>query len=216
MISSTLIYFLKKLNNSLLIHLQKQLSSLLVPDYIDSIIDHNELTLWIYPGSLIRSFTLLSNDPRFLFNQLVDITAVDYPHKNQRFEVVYHLLSLTHNLRLRVKINLSENNAINSIEKIFPSANWFEREIWDMFGIVFENHTDLRRILSDYEFSGFPLRKDFPLSGYTQTKYDSNHNKIIREPVALSQPHRNFDFTSPWEGSSPVIIDQQLKNSDQP
>ncbi|MBA4249434.1 MAG: NADH-quinone oxidoreductase subunit C [Candidatus Puniceispirillum sp.] len=200
-----------QLQNSYLNNIQNQLSALLAPDYIDFVINHDELTLWIYPGSLIRSFTLLSNDPRFLLNQLVDITAVDYPFKTQRFEVVYHLLSLTHNLRLRIKVSLPENSSITSIEKIFPSANWFEREIWDMFGIVFENHSDLRRILTDYDFSGFPLRKDFPLSGYTQTTFNNDSNSIIKESVKLQQNYRNFDFPSPWEPDLLSLVQPSIK-----
>lgn len=182
--------------------LEKQLISLLIPDYIKSKIENDELTIWIYPGSLIRSLTLLSNDPRFLFKQLVDITAVDFPERPQRFEIVYHLLSLNYNLRLRVKVELPENTTISSIEKIFPSSNWFEREIWDMFGIVFENHRDLRRILSDYVFTGHPLRKDFPLTGTTQVRYDENLKRTIRVGLDLNQPHRQFDFQSPWENAT--------------
>lgn len=134
------------------------------------------------------------------FNTLIDICGVDWPERRARFDVVYHLLSMTQNLRVRVKIAVADGEAAPSVTGVFPSADWFEREAFDMYGILFEGHPDLRRILTDYGFEGYPLRKDFPLTGYVEVRYDVEQKKVVYEPVKLNQEYRNFDFLSPWEG----------------
>lgn len=143
----------------------------------------------------------LKIDEEFKFTILTDITAVDYPDRDKRFELVYNLLSIYENIRLLIKIEISDNEKIESIIDIFDAASWYEREVWDMFGIVFDGNNDLRRILTDYEFKGHPLRKDFPLTGYEEVRYDNDQKKVIYEPVQLMQDYRNFDFVSPWEGN---------------
>ncbi len=179
----------------------KQIEQLIAPDFIKHLYEYDEDTIWIYPSSVVRVLTILSNHHAFEFEQLVDITAVDYPSRPLRFEIVYHLLSLTHNKRLRVKVDLAEGGAIPSITPVFSNANWYEREVWDMFGIAFTEHPDLRRILTDYTFSGHPLRKDFPLTGYTQVRYCDVEKRVVYEPVQLAQDYRQFDFQSPWENA---------------
>ena len=159
----------------------------------------NEMTFTIFPQFVFSFFYFLKNQTTTQFKMLVDITAVDYPSRANRFEVVYHLLSLQYNTRLRVKVPVNENTPIESITPIYPAANWFERETWDMFGICFLNHTDLRRLLTDYGFEGHPLRKDFPLSGYIEFRYDDSKKRVVSEPIELSQDFRFFDFSSPWE-----------------
>ena len=159
----------------------------------------NEMTFTIFPHSVFGFFSFLKNHTATQFKMLIDITAVDYPSRAQRFEVVYHLLSLQYNTRLRVKVPIHETSAVDSITPIYPTANWFERETWDMFGICFLHHPDLRRILTDYGFEGHPLRKDFPVSGYVEFRYDDSKKRVISEPVELAQEFRYFDFASPWE-----------------
>lgn len=143
---------------------------------------------------------ILKDDQELQFTILTDITACDYPDRDERFELIYNLLSLKYNIRVIIKISLDFAESIDSIHKIFSAAIWYEREIWDMFGIKFNNNPDLRRILTDYGFSGHPLRKDFPVFGYNEVRYDENQKKVIYEPVNLQQEYRNFDFVSPWEG----------------
>ena len=139
----------------------------------------------------------------------MDITGVDYPDRTKRFDVVYHLLSMYQNHRIRLKISIRENEAAHSIVSVHPSANWFEREVFDMFGILFRDHPDLRRILTDYGFQGFPLRKDFPTTGYNEVRYDEVQKKVVYEPVSLTQEYRQFDFMSPWEGAEYIISDDE-------
>lgn len=160
-----------------------------------------QIVININKNDLFKLIIFLKNHPILKFRQLVDILGVDYPTKNKRFEVIYLLLSHEINLRIVLKIQVEDGESVPSITDIFLSANWLEREVFDMYGIVFENHPDLRRILTDYEFEGFPLRKDFPLTGHTEVRYDDEIKKVIYEPVKLSQAYRNFDFESPWEGS---------------
>jgi len=160
-----------------------------------------QIVININKNDLFKLIIFLKNHPILKFRQLVDILGVDYPTKNKRFEVIYLLLSHEINLRIVLKIQVEDGESVPSITDIFLSANWLEREVFDMYGIVFENHPDLRRILTDYEFEGFPLRKDFPLTGHTEVRYDDETKKVIYEPVKLSQAYRNFDFESPWEGS---------------
>jgi NADH-quinone oxidoreductase subunit C len=146
------------------------------------------------------------------FSTLIDITAVDFPESPERFAVVYHLLSMNHNIRIRVKAFIPDGGSIASVVALWPGANWFEREVFDMYGVLFEGHPDLRRILTDYGFEGHPLRKDFPLSGYQEVRYDEEQKRIVYEPVKLVQEFRNFDFLSPWEGMLPG--DEKAKTSE--
>jgi NADH-quinone oxidoreductase subunit C len=165
-----------------------------------SVIRIGELTVTTTIDRLIGLLTFLRDDPRCLFKQLVDICGADYPQRAQRFDVVYHLLSLRHNKRVRVKVATDENTPVPSAAAIFPSAPWFERETWDLYGVWFADHPDLRRILTDYGFDGHPLRKDFPLTGFVEMRYDDEQKRVVYEPVKLAQEFRRFDFLSPWEG----------------
>jgi NADH-quinone oxidoreductase subunit C len=164
-----------------------------------------ELTLRTSPERIIDLLTFLRDDAQCLFVQLMDICGVDWPERAERFDVVYHLLSLKKNLRIRVKVRADERTAVPSAVPVFPSAGWFEREAWDMYGIMFADHPDLRRILTDYGFQGFPLRKDFPLTGYVEVRYDDERKRVVYEPVKLTQEFRRFDFMSPWEGAQYIL-----------
>ena len=159
-----------------------------------------ELALEVERDQLLRVLLFLRDDPNCLFKQLVDVTAVDWPDTAERFEIVYNLLSLKQNQRIRVKVRVDEEGSVPSAVGLFNSANWFEREVWDLFGVVFTEHPDLRRILTDYGFEGHPLRKDFPLTGYVELRYDEDQKRVVYEPVKLVQEFRSFDFMSPWEG----------------
>ncbi|WP_095589925.1 NADH-quinone oxidoreductase subunit C [Actibacterium ureilyticum] len=165
----------------------------------------DELTVEIAPSSLLAFTEFLKSDATCKFSTLVDITAVDHPARDARFDVVYHYLSMYQNQRIRVKCAVREDEAIPSIVAVHPSANWFEREVFDMFGILFVGHPDLRRILTDYGFRGFPLRKDFPTTGYTEVRYDEAQKRVVYEPVSLVQEYRQFDFMSPWEGAEYIL-----------
>lgn len=164
-----------------------------------------ELTLAIEPAEIVRALVFLRDDPACRFTLLIDITAVDWPQRGKRFDVVYHLLSLTGNRRIRLKLEIGENTSVPSAVGVFPAANWFEREIFDMYGITFADHPDLRRLLTDYGFSGYPLRKDFPLTGYVELRYDEEQKRVVYQPVDLVQEFRDFDFMSPWEGARYVL-----------
>ena len=150
---------------------------------------------------MVAVITFLKSNNKLRFKQLIDIAAIDYPNEDKRFELVYLLLSIENNLRIKISVKFESNEKIPSITKIFPSANWMEREVFDMYGIKFINHPDLRRILTDYNFKGHPLRKDFPLTGFNEVRYSEKDKKVIYEPVKLEQNYRNFDFSSPWEGT---------------
>lgn len=165
-----------------------------------------ELMVTVNRPAILTVLTALRDDPAIRFEQLTDITAVDYPDRVERFEVVYQLLSYTHNRRMRVKLATDEDTPVPSAVSVFSAANWFEREVWDLFGIFFENHPDLRRILTDYGFEGHPFRKDFPLTGYVEARYDEDQKRVIYEPVRLTQDFRAFDFLSPWEGMTNVML----------
>jgi NADH-quinone oxidoreductase subunit C len=165
-----------------------------------------ELVFTVRREALKRFVTFLLNDANCDFKQLVDICGVDYPESDERFEVVYNLLSLKHNFRVRVKVRTDEQTPIDSITSIYSGANWFEREVWDMYGVYFSDHPDLRRILTDYGFEGHPLRKDFPLTGFVELRYDETQKRVVYEPVKLQQDFRNFDFLSPWEGMTAVQL----------
>lgn len=165
-----------------------------------------ELMVTVARPSILTVLTALRDDPAIRFEQLTDITAVDYPDRIERFEIVYQLLSYTHNRRMRVKLATDEDTPVPSAVSVFSAANWFEREAWDLFGVFFENHPDLRRILTDYGFEGHPFRKDFPLTGYVEARYDEDQKRVIYEPVRLTQDFRAFDFLSPWEGMTNVML----------
>lgn len=164
-----------------------------------------ELTVTVRPEALIGFVEFLKTDRGCRFSTLVDITAVDYPEREARFDVVYHFLSMYQNHRIRVKAEVEEREMVPSIVTVYPAANWFEREIFDMFGIIFKGHPDLRRILTDYGFRGHPLRKDFPTTGFTEVRYDEVEKRVVYEPVSLVQEYRQFDFMSPWEGAEYVL-----------
>jgi NADH-quinone oxidoreductase subunit C len=164
-----------------------------------------ELTLTVPPAEIVRVLTALRDDAQCLFEVLIDICGVDYPEREKRFDVVYHLLSPRLNQRIRIKCEADEDTAVPSAVEVFPAANWFEREAYDMYGILFSGHPDLRRLLTDYGFQGHPLRKDFPLTGYVEVRYDDAQKRVVYEPVKLTQEFRSFDFMSPWEGVDYVI-----------
>ena len=163
-------------------------------------ISNNEITIATRPKNLISLFEHLKEDTELNFEMLIDITAVDYPKRNKRFEVVYHLLSLTNKNRLRVKIFVNDDMHLPSLTEMYKGAGWYEREVWDMYGILFDGNNDLRRILTDYGFEGHPLRKDFPLTGFVELRYDEEKKKVVYSNVKLTQDYRDFDFLSPWEG----------------
>jgi len=158
--------------------------------------------------NIVDNIDILKRSPEFKFRQLIDIVGVDYPQKDKRFEVIYLLLSHERNFRVSLKIKINEKEIVPTLTGIFPSANWQEREVFDMYGVRFANHPDLRRILTDYEFEGYPLRKDFPLTGYKEVRYSAEHQKVIYEPVKLAQDYRDFNFESPWEGSEYIKKEQ--------
>jgi len=164
-----------------------------------------ELTLDIEPGEIARVLKFLRDDPNCQFKMLIDICGVDWPQREKRFDVVYHLLSLSKNHRIRVKLETDENTPVATVVPLFPAANWFEREAFDMYGITFADHPDLRRLLTDYGFSGFPLRKDFPLTGHVELRYDDDLKRVVYQPVQLVQEFRDFDFMSPWEGARFIL-----------
>ena len=190
----------KMINN--LRKLETSLNSELSSKIRSSLIENNELLIEIDQKDLLQVVQFLKSDEKCKFRQLIDIAGVDYPSDEKRFELVYLFLSHENNNRIKLSIKLKINQIINSITKIFPSANWMEREVFDMYGIKFKNHPDLRRILTDYGFKGHPLRKDFPLTGFNEVRYSEKEKKVIYEPVKLEQNYRNFDFESPWEGTN--------------
>lgn len=165
-----------------------------------------ELVLKARRDDIAAVLTYLRDNGACQFTQLVDVTAADYPSRPERFEVVYSLLSITNNTRVRVKISASEETLVPSVVSVFGSANWFEREVWDMYGILFSDHPDLRRILTDYGFEGHPQRKDFPLTGYVELRYDEEQKRVVYEPVKLTQDFRSFDYLSPWEGMTDIQL----------
>ena len=189
--------------------LEKKINSELTTKIKESKILHNQLYLSINSEDLLDVILLLKTNKDTKFKQLIDITAVDYPENKKRFKIVYLLLSHESNQRILVSYFINENEKISSLVNIFPSANWMEREIFDMYGIKFNDHPDLRRILTDYGFEGFPLRKDFPLTGHNEVRYSEEVKKVIYEPVKLEQNYRNFDYESPWEGTK--YIKEQIK-----
>ncbi len=174
----------------------------------------NEITIMAKQKDIFSILMFLKDNPSISMESLIDLTAIDYPNQEKRFILAYNLLSVSKNLRIKVKTKISEDVPIQSITDIYPCANWYEREVWDLFGIRFSGHPDLRRILTDYDFEGHPLRKDFPLSGFTQVRFDDEQGKVIKEPVKLDQDFRQFDSLSPWEGMSKYLPgDEKSKNS---
>jgi NADH-quinone oxidoreductase subunit C len=186
--------------------LQSALTRALGDDIVQLTECLGEVCLHVRRTRIAEVLRILRDDPALAMTQLMDICGVDYPERPERFEVVYHLLSLRHNARLRVKIETDEVTPVPSVVGVYGAAGWFEREAWDMFGIVFAGNPDLRRILTDYGFEGHPLRKDFPLSGYVEVRYDDDQKRVVYEPVKLPQEFRAFDFESPWEGMTNVQL----------
>ena len=184
-----------------LIDLEKKINSELGTKINNSKIKHNQIYLEINGEDLIDVVLFVKTNKNTKFRQLIDITVVDYPERSKRFKIIYLFLSHEFNQRMVLSYGISENEVISSLTSIFPSANWMEREVFDMYGVNFKDHPDLRRILTDYGFDGHPLRKDFPLTGHTEVRYSENQKKVINEPVKLEQNYRNFDYESPWEGT---------------
>ena len=176
-------------------------------------VTHGELNVDVAPAAIADFVEFLRTEPTCKFSTLVDITAVDYPDRPKRFDVVYHFLSMYQNHRIRLRASIREDEMIGSITAVHPSANWFEREVFDMFGIIFSGHPDLRRILTDYGFRGYPLRKDFPTTGYTEVRYDEAAKRVVYEPVNLVQEYRQFDFMSPWEGAEYILPGDEKKDA---
>tara|TARA_B100000315_G_scaffold250486_1_gene283392 strand:- start:257 stop:865 length:609 start_codon:yes stop_codon:yes gene_type:complete len=192
--------------------LEKTVNSGLTTTVKKSTISFDQLFVDVDIEDLSSTILFLKTNNKCRFKQLIDITAVDYPEKEKRFKIVYLLLSHENNLRIVININIDEKTIVPSITKIFPSANWMEREVFDMYGISFKDHPDLRRILTDYGFKGYPLRKDFPLSGHTEVRYSEDKKKVISEPVRLDQEYRYFDFESPWGGTK-YINEEKIKET---
>ena len=192
-----------------LVGLEKKVNSELTTKIKNSKINHHQLYLNIDSDDLLEVILFLKNNDETRFRQLIDITAVDYPEKDQRFKLVYLLLSHEFNQRIIIDFYINENEVVSTLTSIFPAANWMEREVFDMYGVKFKDHPDLRRILTDYGFEGHPLRKDFPLTGYNEVRYSEDEKKVIYEPVKLEQNYRNFDYESPWEGTK--YIKKQTK-----
>jgi NADH-quinone oxidoreductase subunit C len=174
-------------------------------EVIETAIAHGELVARVKREAIVKVLRFLRDDPKCLFQMLCDICGADYPDRAERFDVIYNLLSLKHNLRIRLKVSTDEATPVASVTGVFSAAGWFEREAWDLFGIYFADHPDLRRLLTDYGFEGHPLRKDFPLTGYVEPRYDEDQKRVVYEPVRLKQEFRSFDFLSPWEGMDHIL-----------
>ena len=194
--------------------LEKNINSELSSKIHNSVINNDELLIEVGENDLIEVVQFIKSNEKLKFRQLIDIAGVDYPEEEKRFNLIYLFLSHENNSRLKLLVKFETSQTINSITKIFPSANWMEREVFDMYGIKFKNHPDLRRILTDYGFKGHPLRKDFPLTGFNEVRYSEKEKKVIYEPVKLEQNYRNFDFESPWEGTN-YIHKQKKKDQDE-
>jgi len=192
-------------------NLEKLINSELSSKIQSSSINNDELLVEIREVDLFEVVQFLKSNESCKFRQLIDIAGVDYPENEKRFELIYLLLSHEINIRIKILIKFQADQIINSLTKIFPSANWMEREVFDMYGVKFKNHPDLRRILTDYGFKGHPLRKDFPLTGFNEVRYSEEEKKVVYEPVKLEQNYRNFDFESPWEGTTYI---KEIKNSE--
>lgn len=191
-------------------HILKSVGS----DSVQCVEQGDELVLHLESDVLLSVCRFLRDDARCCFKVCVDVCGVDYPERSRRFDVVYHLLSIKHNIRLRIKVEADEMIAVPSVTSIWPSAGWYEREVWDMYGVMFSDHADLRRILTDYGFQGHPQRKDFPLSGYVEVRYDMDERRVKYEPVKLTQAFREFSFSSPWEGYQDLLPGDEKATSD--
>ena len=191
--------------------LLEEIAPTLGESLLSSTVVRGELTIEVPAHMIARVLTYLRDEPRCLFKMLVDVCGVDYPEREQRFDVVYHLVSLKHNQRIRVKVRTDEITPVPSVTDVFGSANWYERETWDLYGIMFADHPDLRRLLTDYGFDGHPLRKDFPQTGYVEMRYDDEQKRVVYEPVDLRQDWRSWDFLSPWEGMGPLPGDEKAE-----
>lgn len=191
------------------------IAAALPQDVIDTTVVNSELVVHARTATIVKLLTFLRDDSNCLFKVLLDITAVDRPEREERFEVVYILLSLSQNQRIKVKVIVGEDVAVPTACKVFNAANWSERETWDMYGIYFSDHPDLRRILTDYGFEGHPLRKDFPLTGRVEVRYDETQKRVVYDPVKLTQDFRSFDFLSPWEGMTDVLPGDEKATADE-
>ncbi len=195
--------------NDLAAYIESQLGQ----DVSEVVIMRDELSMRCRSSSVLRVLTFLRDDSQCLFKALMDLCGTDYPQRDERFEVVYNLLSIRQNTRVRLKVSTDENTPVPSATGVFSSAGWLEREAWDMYGIYFADHPDLRRLLTDYGFEGHPMRKDFPLTGYVEVRYDDAQKRVIYEPVKLTQDFRNFDFLSPWEGARDALPGDEKADS---
>ncbi len=201
--------------NEALKELSDHIAAALGPRILGAEIRLDELILRVERSAIVKVLQFLRDDTSCQFKLLVDICGVDWPDRPERFDIVYNLLSLKQNQRIRVKVSTDEDNPVPSVTSLFNAAGWFEREAWDLYGILFSDHPDLRRILTDYGFQGHPLRKDFPLSGYVQVRYDEEQKRVVYEPVKLTQEFRNFDFLSPWEGMTTLPGDEKAKRTEE-
>jgi len=183
-------------------------------DWVSAEVKLGELTVLVSRPAVAKVLKTLRDDPDFRFTVLIDVCGVDWPEREQRFDVVYHLLSLTQNHRIRIKVMTDEDTPVPSVTGVFSAAGWYEREAWDLYGIVFADHPDLRRILTDYGFEGHPLRKDFPLTGFVEVRYDEEQKRVVYEKVKLTQDYRSFDFLSPWEGMTPLLPGDEKATKD--
>ncbi len=186
--------------------LGQHIGAVLADQVVSTSLELDELIVLARADQIVKILTFLRDDPLCLFKVLIDICGADYPERPKRFDVVYNLLSLVHNQRIRVKVMADDEMPIPSVTGVHNSANWFEREAWDMYGIMFSDHPDLRRLLTDYGFEGHPLRKDFPLTGFVEVRYDDARKRVVYDPVKLPQEFRKFDFLSPWEGAAAVLL----------
>jgi NADH-quinone oxidoreductase subunit C len=197
--------------------LGERLASALPQEVTAAEVRYGELMIHVRRDGILRILAFLRDDPGCLFTVLVDVAGADYPDRAERFDVIYNLLSLRHNRRIRLKLTTDEDSPVPSATGLFSSAGWYERETWDLYGIYFADHPDLRRILTDYGFEGHPLRKDFPLTGYVEPHYDEDQKRVVYEPVKLKQEFRSFDFLSPWEGMNNVLPgDEKAKDGEKP
>jgi NADH-quinone oxidoreductase subunit C len=191
--------------NQALKDLGEHIAAALPNDVVSADVQLDELIVAVRGAAIVRVLTFLRDDSNCQFKLLMDLCGVDYPEREQRFDVVYNLLSLKHNQRVRVKVATDETTPVPSVTTVYSTAGWFEREAWDLYGIFFSDHPDLRRLLTDYGFEGHPLRKDFPLTGYVEVRYDEEQKRVVYEPVRLTQDFRTFEFMSPWEGMTPLL-----------
>ena len=193
------------MSSDLATQLAEEVRAALGDTVLDAVVAYDELTVLVEGARIVEVVSRLREDPVLRFVSFIDLCGVDYPGRERRFDVVYHLLSPYRNRRVRLKVEADEATPVPSIIEVFPAANWFEREAYDLYGILFSGHPDLRRILTDYGFEGHPLRKDFPLTGFVEVRYDDEQGRVVYEPVKLQQEFRNFDFLSPWEGTDYIL-----------